>query len=190
MYETDQINEYDDWISKSQLKRDSKKLHAIGESIVKLSQSEFERIDFSPNEDFKKELEEARRCKEITQFEPYRRQMLHIERVMRSLDEEYIEKLQNEISASISKKIGADAKLHRLEKLRGLLLSPKGNEILNSLCGMYRDLDRNKLRSLVSNAKKETTNSTNMNYSREVFRFLRDNISDDLHDFMDELKNN
>ena len=46
MYYTDKINEYDDWISKSQKKRDSKKLNVFAEQIVDLRDNEFERIDF------------------------------------------------------------------------------------------------------------------------------------------------
>ena len=40
MYDTDRINEYDDWISKSQKKRDSKKLNNFAEKIVDLRDAE------------------------------------------------------------------------------------------------------------------------------------------------------
>lgn len=56
MYYTDKINEYDDWISKSQKKRDSKKLNVFAEQIVDLRDNEFERIDFGEADFLKDEL--------------------------------------------------------------------------------------------------------------------------------------
>ena len=97
MYDTEHINEYDDWISKSQLKRESKELHALGVEITKLSESEFERLDFTDHDTFRNELIFARKIINNSQHEPYRRQMLHIERLLRNMDEEFVEKTRSAV---------------------------------------------------------------------------------------------
>lgn len=175
MYDTDQINEYDDWISKSQLKRESKILHALGEEISRLSESEFQRLDFEEHDTFYKEMLIARKLLNNPQFEPYRRQMLHIERLLRSLDEEFVQKLRTAVDVIKSKKIAGNAAFHRLEKLRLDLLGDNSLQIINELTAKNRSLDRNQLRTLVSKAKREKELGRSQECFRELFRFLRDN---------------
>ncbi len=175
MYDTDQINEYDDWISKSQLKRESKILHALGEEISRLSESEFQRLDFEEHDTFYKEMLIARKLLNNPQFEPYRRQMLHIERLLRSLDEEFVQKLRTAVDVIKSKKISGNAAFHRLEKLRLDLLGDNSLQIINELTAQNRSLDRNQLRTLVTKAKREKEQGRSQECFRELFRFLRDN---------------
>ncbi|MGN1356438.1 MAG: ribosome biogenesis factor YjgA [Succinivibrionaceae bacterium] len=175
MYDTDQINEYDDWISKSQLKRESKILHALGEEISRLSESEFQRLDFEEHDTFYKEMLIARKLLNNPQFEPYRRQMLHIERLLRSLDEEFVQKLRTAVDVIKSKKIAGNAAFHRLEKLRLDLLGDNSLQIINELTAKNRSLDRNQLRTLVTKAKREKELGRSQECFRELFRFLRDN---------------
>ena len=175
MYDTDQINEYDDWISKSQLKRESKILHALGEEISRLSESEFQRLDFEEHDTFYKEMLIARKLLNNPQFEPYRRQMLHIERLLRSLDEEVVQKLRTAVDVIKSKKIAGNAAFHRLEKLRLDLLGDNSLQIINELTAKNRSLDRNQLRTLVTKAKREKELGRSQECFRELFRFLRDN---------------
>lgn len=175
MYDTDQINEYDDWISKSQLKRESKILHALGEEISRLSESEFQRLDFEEHDTFYKEMLIARKLLNNPQFEPYRRQMLHIERLLRSLDEEFVQKLRTAVDVIKSKKIAGNAAFHRLEKLRLDLLGDNSLQIINELTAKNRSLDRNQLRTIVTKAKREKELGRSQECFRELFRFLRDN---------------
>lgn len=179
MYYTDKINEYDDWISKSQKKRDSKKLNVFAEQIVDLRDNEFERIDFGEADFLKDELICAKKFKKNSQFEPYRRQMLHIERLLRSCDETLVSHLEEQVNFTISKKLANNTKFHRLEQLRNsLLTSDDYMQIVNKLSYSNESVDKNKLRQLIVKAR-DNKKTGNVNYSTELFRYLRDNILND-----------
>jgi ribosome-associated protein len=178
MYDTEHINEYDDWISKSQLKRESKELHALGVEITKLSESEFERLDFTDHDTFRNELVFARKIINNSQHEPYRRQMLHIERLLRNMDEEFVEKTRNAVDAIRNKKVVGNASFHRLEKMRDSLLGENSKEALDQIVAENNEIDRNKLRTLIKKAKKEIEEGKPPASSKELFRYLRDNISE------------
>ena len=179
MYDTDRINEYDDWISKSQKKRDSKKLNNFAEKIVDLRDAEFQRLDFSELDFLEEELLIAKKFKKNCQFEPFRRQMLHIERLLRSCDEESIANLNKQLDFTISKNTANNAKLHRLEQLRNYLVtSDDYMTIVNKLAYSNEKIDKNKLRNLISKTKLSAQNMQT-NFSTELFRYLRDNIEND-----------
>ncbi len=176
MYDTEHINEYDDWISKSQLKRESKELHALGEVITKLTQSEFDRIDFADNDSFRQELVFARKLLNNPQFEPYRREMLHVERIMRSMEDEYITFLSSQVNTIKSKKVIGNANFHRLEKIRDDLLGENCKEALDQLIATNVRMDRNKLRTLIKKAKTDPDPNRQLAAKRELFRYVRDNL--------------
>ena len=179
MYDTDRINEYDDWISKSQKKRDSKKLNNFAEKIVDLRDAEFQRLDFSELDFLEEELLIAKKIKKNCQFEPFRRQMLHIERLLRSCDEESIANLNKQLDFTISKNTANNAKFHRLEQLRNYLVtSDDYMTIVNKLAYSNEKIDKNKLRNLISKTKLSAQNMQT-NFSTELFRYLRDNIEND-----------
>ena len=180
MHDTETINEYDDWISKSQLKRESKILHTLGEEIVCLSQTEFDRVDFTDHEDFRQELLLARKLKSNTQHEPYRREMLHVERLMRSMEEEFIARLRQDVDTIHGKKVAGNAAFHRLEKIRYDLLGENSKETLDALMAQESGLDRNKIRMLIKKARKEAAEGRPPAGSRELFRYLRENLSEGL----------
>jgi ribosome-associated protein len=179
MYDTERINEYDDWISKSQLKRESKELHALGVEITKLSETEFERIDFTDHDTFRNELVFARKIINNTQHEPYRRQMLHIERLLRDMDVEFVNKIKTEVDAIRNKKVVGNAAFHRLEKMRDGLLGENSKTVLDQIVAENNDIDRNKLRTLIKKAKKEKEEGKPPTSGKELFRYLRDNILGD-----------
>ena len=137
-----EIEEDDNWVSRSSRRRHSKALHAIAETMASLSQSEFDRLDFGADEILPRELRHAREYKKLTQFEPYRRQMLHVERIMRTLPEEEVESLKKSIESATSRDRSTKPATRRLEKLRDALLGENSAEELNKLAGEHREIDR------------------------------------------------
>ena len=117
--------------------------------------------------------------KKNCQFEPFRRQMLHIERLLRSCDEESIANLNKQLDFTISKNTANNAKFHRLEQLRNYLVtSDDYMTIVNKLAYSNEKIDKNKLRNLISKTKLSAQNMQT-NFSTELFRYLRDNIEND-----------
>ena len=73
--------EEDDFISKSQRKREMTALQELGEALVKLSPDQLARVDMPEN------LRDAvMECRRFTKHEARRRQMQYIGRIMRDLD--------------------------------------------------------------------------------------------------------
>lgn len=172
-----EIEEDDNWVSRSSRRRHSKALHAIAETMASLSQSEFDRLDFGADEILPRELRHAREYKKLTQFEPYRRQMLHVERIMRTLPEEEVESLKKSIESATSRDRSTNPATRRLEKLRDALLGENSAEELNKLAGEHREIDRAKLRSMISKIKKgNREDPACQERYRELFRYLRDTI--------------
>ena len=159
------IPDDDGWVSKSSEKRHARHLREVGIAILALADSEFDRIPFGENESLKEACLVARKLK--PRSEELRRQILHVESLMRSASEEAIK----------GAKVSENAHFHSIEKLRDELIA--GNiEQINSLMATTPSIDRQKLRSIVSKAKKEAESASNdRRYYRELFQFLKSNVA-------------
>ena len=144
--------EEDNWVSRSSRKRDARALRDIGLSIIALSESEFERIPFGDDESLREACRNARKMK--PRSEELRREVLHVEALLRSRDEEEINNYREALVALSGVKVAGNATVHSLETIRNDLVAG-GIAAINQLIATNTDLDRQKLRSLVSKAKKE-----------------------------------
>ena len=79
-------------------------------------------------------------------------------------------------------KVSENAQFHHLENLRDELIA-SGMERINSLMAQNPSIDRQKLRALVSKAQKEAEKESNdRRYYRELFQFLKANVSQEKSD--------
>ena len=167
--------EEDNWVSRSSRKRDARALRDIGLSIIALSESEFERIPFGDDESLREACRNARKMK--PRSEELRREVLHVEALLRSRDEEEINNYREALVALSGGKVAGNATVHSLETIRNDLVAG-GIAAINQLIATNTDLDRQKLRSLVSKAKKEIeTNSIEKRAYKELFQYLKQNIN-------------
>ena len=169
------IPDDDGWVSKSSEKRHARHLREVGIAILALADSEFARIPFGENESLKEACLVARKLK--PRSEELRRQILHVESLMRSASEDSINEFENMLKAIKGAKVSENAHFHSIEKLRDELIA--GNiEQINSLMATNPSIDRQKLRSIVSKAKKEAESASNdRRYYRELFQFLKSNVA-------------
>ncbi|MCG8671872.1 MAG: DUF615 domain-containing protein [Pseudomonadales bacterium] len=173
MIEENDINESDDseeWVSKTQRKREMQYRQDLGERILALKQNHRDQLNLS--EELIRALEETKRIKKN---EALRRHKQYIGKLMRDIDlehvEAFLEKLDN------SHEINTRA-FHDLEDLRERLIEGD-NSVVGEAIGKYPNIDKQKLRQLVRNAKKErqtniSQNASETKQSRALFRFLRD----------------
>lgn len=150
--------------SKSQVKREMIALQAIGEKLVELSPDQISRIDMPG------ELREALLfARTITRGEARRRQLQYIGALMREVDTEPIEKAL----AIIGRGQHQDAEhFKQLERWRDDLMD--GNDaLMEDILARFPDTDRQKLRQLVFNARKERQEDKPPKSSRALFRFLK-----------------
>lgn len=166
--------EFEDWgPSKSQLKREAEILQKMGDELVDLSHSELERIPL--DEELAEAVELGRRLKP-KKDESFRRHLQFIGRLMRSRD---IEPIAEALSIIKNRHSTINARLHRLEQWRERLIV-EGDDALNELMSQFHELDRQKLRQLIRNAKKERELNKPPAAFREIYQYLRGEIEDKL----------
>ena len=156
----------EEWISKSQLKRESHALQALGEKLVQLRKDQVAHIPL--DESLRDAIELAQKIRK--KHEAYRRQLQYIGKLMRSSDPEPIELALQQL---MQPQREATAELHQLEAWRERLLS-EGDPAITALLEAYPDGDRQHLRQLVRQAKKEQAQSKPPKAARELFKYLRE----------------
>jgi ribosome-associated protein len=151
--------------SKSQTKREMLGLQSLGEQLVELGPDRIRKIDMP------QDLRDAVLfAKKLKRGEALRRQLQFIGALMREVDPEPIRRALDEISRGQR----AEAQLFRnLEQWRDELLA--GNDaIQEDILNRFPEADRQRLRQLVLNARKEQEGNKPPKSSRSLFRYLRE----------------
>ena len=152
-------------ISKSQLKREAKHLQEIGKQLIDLKLSTLEKMNLTP--DLLTAIEEHKRLK---QNEAKRRHMQFIGKLMREVDAEAIEQ---ELEKNRSGSDQQNKHLHLIERWRERLL--ESDDQLTLFLDEY-NVDRQQLRQLVRNARKDQEQQKNRGNSKKLFQWLKDII--------------
>ncbi|MCW7761763.1 hypothetical protein B5C26_13965 [Photorhabdus luminescens] len=157
------------WVSKSEIKRDAEALKKLGTELVELSKSALERVPL--DEDLLTAIELAQKIKR----EGRRRQLQFIGKLLRTRDVEPIttalDKLKNRHNQQITL-------LHKLEELRDKLID--GNDdVIDEVVTLFPQTDRQQLRTLIRNAKKEKAANKPPKSYRQIFQYLKDMAESD-----------
>ncbi|MDC9595834.1 ribosome biogenesis factor YjgA [Xenorhabdus anantnagensis] len=151
------------WVSKSEIKRDAEILKKLGAELVELSKNQLERIPL--DEDLLAAIELAQKIKR----EGRRRQLQLIGKLLRARDPEPIttalDKLKNRHNQQV-------VILHKLEELRDKLV--ESDDALEEVVALYPHTDRQQLRSLIRNAKKEKAANKPPKSYRQIFQYLKE----------------
>lgn len=150
--------------SKSQRKREMAALQDLGEELVGLSRERLGKIDMPDR--LREAIHEAQR---ITKHEARRRQLQYVGKIMRDVDPA---PLQEALDAFKGLSDAANARQHRLEKLRTRLLEDES--AFAELGHDYPGADIQQLRQLRRNALKEAEQGKPPRAFRELFRRLRE----------------
>ena len=151
--------------SKSQLKREMHALQELGEELVRLSPEQFEKFDLP--EALHDAVVEARR---INSRGALKRQLQYVGRMMRNVDPAPI---RERLDALRGQSRQAAAQLHRIERWRERLLE-EGDHVLEELVAVHPEVDRQYLRQLMRNARKEKLANKAPRSARLLFRYLRE----------------
>jgi ribosome-associated protein len=157
--------ELEDEISKSQIKREMHELKALGERVVGLAEKQLARIPMS------EELEEAvLTARRIKSNNAKKRQLQYIGKVMRRIDPAPIQAALDEIDNGHK----AQTRLHhKLENLRDKLIE-EGTPAIEDVLKLYPLADRQQLRLLIRQAKKELDQQKPPAASRKLFKCLKE----------------
>ena len=149
--------------SKSQRKRDSLALQALGEALAAMAANDLARLPLWP------ELEAAVASARGLERAALRRQIRYIGRLLREGDVGPIARGLETVRRPGRREA---ARHRRLERLRDALLA--GDEAFDRIREAKPDLDFQKLRRLVTAARCEREDGPGSTSGRRLFRFLRD----------------
>lgn len=151
--------------SKSQLKREMQALQQLGEQIIAMSDAQ--RARFPLSDDLLAAVEETGRIKAR---EARRRHMQYVGKLMRGEDLEGIQAVFDEIE---NETLRRDHAFHRLEKWRDRLIE-EGDDAVEAFVVEFPDVERQALRQLIRNARREREQGKPPTNARRLFRLIRD----------------
>ena len=156
-------------VSKSQRKREAHALQELGASLVKLNKSALQQIPLPV--DIHAAIMEAQHMR---QHGALKRQLQYIGKLMRQCDIEPIRTAYDKVTHSYREDVQQH---HQLEQWRDRLLA-NGDQSLEALLREYPAADRQHIRQLVRSANKETASAKPPKAARELFRYLRQLLSE------------
>ena len=154
--------------SKSQLKREMHALQALGETLIAMKPAELARFPLS--DDMLRAIEETSR---ICSHEGRRRHMQYVGKLIRKED---LVAIQGVFDGIEQEKEQRDHAFHRLEKWRDRLID-EGDDGVDLFLAEHPNGDRQTLRQLVRNARKEREQGKPPTSSRKLFKHLRETLA-------------
>ena len=162
--------EHEEFVSKSELKRQSALQQEVGEQLVNLSDAHLKTIPM--DDELADAVALARRINR--KKDGFRRQLQFIGKLMRSRDltplQEALAKLQHQHQAQ-------NAHFHLLEKTRDAI-ADKGDNAIQAALNEYPTLERQKLRQFHRAISKERSKNAPPKAYRELFQYLKEHMLD------------
>lgn len=159
----------ENYISKSELKKEQRELQEFATQLCKLSKSQ--RLKLTASE----ELQDAFRLADKISNKPdaLRR---HLQFMAKVLKDEELDTLRLEYQRITSPNLENDAVMRKIEATRTSLIE-NGDDEINALIELAPTLDRQKLRQLVRQAKKEVASEKPGKNYKELFQYIKDGLS-------------
>jgi ribosome-associated protein len=161
--------------SRTQLKQVSEQLQQIGEALTEMQPARRARLPLP--EKLQEAITEARR---ITNFGARRRQLQFVGKLMRGLDPEVLEAVNEALRVEQGESVRESAMLHQAEEWRDALIAD--DERLGRWIDAYPDTDSQQLRALIRQARKDAQAATpgeprrHGRAYREIFQLVREQL--------------
>lgn len=159
--------------SRSQQRRDALAVLALGAQLVDLSEAQLDQLPMVP-EDLREEIRTARK---VTSNIARKRALQYLAKIMRREEDDTLEAIRSALDYGRADARRDTAALHRVEIWRDRLLA-EGDVALAELLALHPGADRQRLRQLARNALDERTRNKPPHAARELFRLLRDLLTD------------
>ncbi len=152
--------------NKSAIKRENAALEELGEELIALPKERLDKLDLSPAL-----LEAVKLAQAIERHHgAFKRQRKFIAKLLRDEDAEAI---RAQLERHTQQTAQDTRQLHLIERWRGRLLVG-GDHELNALMAEHPDADRQKLRQLIRDARKEQQAEAPPRSARLLFKYLRE----------------
>jgi ribosome-associated protein len=164
-----ELDEQDYGPSRTQQRREALAVLTLASQLVELAPSRLAKLDLP--DDVRREIDITRR---ITAHGARKRQMAYLAKVMRRFGDDDFAAVRAELGENREKQRQDTAAMHRLEAIRDRLVAGD-DDALSELIGEYPQVDRQRLRSLLRQARleRETPNKPPKAY-REIFQLLKE----------------
>ena len=155
-----------EFVSKTELKKDSKKIQAFGKKISELSSEEISSFKFPDTI-----LKAIKDCKSIKSNVAKKRQVQYLGKLLREIDLSKVYLKMDQINSNSQLEVRNN---HKAEIWRERLIQDKN--ALTELIRFCPDVDRQKIRQLIQNTLKETKASNPPKYYRQLFKYIKEHI--------------
>jgi ribosome-associated protein len=159
--------------SRSANRREALDVLAFAKQLSELPSARLDKLGLP--EDIRIELAEVRR---IPSHVAHKRQLAHLAKLMRRHDNEDFAAARAALASERAVGARETAKLHRVEAMRENLLGEDGDTALTSFVAEYPGVDRQRMRALIRQARREREAGKPARAQRELFRLLRDATGD------------
>ena len=156
--------EKDSVVSKTELKKDSKKIQQFGRKISELTINNIEAFKFPLNI-----YEAVIGLKNLKSNSAKKRQVQYLGKLLREIVLTDAFLVMKQLKVSSQKEIQRN---HIIEGWRDKLLS--NNNSITEFVDEYPKIDRQSLRQTISNAQKEKKEDKGPKYSRQLFKLIKD----------------
>jgi len=164
-----QIDELEEeLLSKSEIKREMHRLQDFGLVIVKMSKHQRSRLPLT--EELKQAMVVADKI--TNKHEALRRHIRHIAKILAETD---LEPIKHAMEVMANKHQQESVKFEKLEQMRDDLIA-QGNDVIEALLAQFDTMERQKLRQLVRNAKKEHSAEKVGKHCRDLFTYLKEHV--------------
>ena len=155
----------EEYVSKSQLKREMHALQEMGKTLVELPEGKLRKIPMPP------ELQEAgAEGRRLTKREARRRHLQFIGKMMRNID---VEPIREALEVMDGQSQAHRQQFHQLENWRDLVVA-NDPDIIETLLERFPQADRQQLRNLQRQAIREAEQKKPPAASRKLFAYLRE----------------
>jgi ribosome-associated protein len=155
------------YVSKSELKRDAQQYQQLALDLASMAKKQRDKLPLS--DDLLEAMIVADKIR--AKSEAYRRHINYITKTLRTTDN--IAEIEAAIGLMLNKNNQADVLLNKIEIIRDELIQ-QGDDKVNELLGEYPELERQKMRQLVRQAKKEATAEKPAKGFKELFQYLKE----------------
>jgi ribosome-associated protein len=161
----DDIEQYDEeYKSKTQIKREAEALQKLGAKLLTQKKQVLAKLELS--DELRAALKESARIK---QNEAKRRHLQYIGKLMRDAD---VEQIQQAIDRQAAGTQAYAQHFHKLERWRDQLLQDDNH--IQAFTTEYPAADRQHLRQMLRNARKEAEQNKPPASARKLFKYIRD----------------
>ena len=155
-----------EFVSKTELKKDSKKIQAFGKKISELSSEEISSFKFPDTI-----LKAIKDCKSIKSNVAKKRQVQYLGKLLREIDLSKVYLKMDQINSNSQLEVRNN---HKAEIWRERLIQDK--DAVTELIRLCPDVERQKIRQLIQNTLKETKASNPPKYYRQLFKYIKEHI--------------